>query len=270
LGVAAASAPVQLALDIMTWRELFQVVAALTLVVAVIIFLVVPERRAEGEPRGLADQFRGLGRILGSRIFWGTAPLVMTVQSGWMSIQALWFGAWLHDVPKLDSQGAANALTMGGLGMVIGYASLGALAERLGRRGVPTAAVAGFGTGTFIIIEALVALDAPVPPWLLCFLFGFFGGSATIFYAAMTQAFPVALAGRVNTSLALFTFAGAFLLQFGFGYVLDYFPVPGGGYAPLGYLVAFGSWVLVQAAAFAWLVISSRRLATVSPSPSSG
>ena len=261
LGVAAAATPVQLALDVMTWRELFMVLAAITLAVAAIIFTAVPERRAEGEPRGLADQFRGLGQILGSKVFWGTAPLVMTVQSAWMSIQALWFGAWLHDVPRLDDQGAADALSMGGIGMVVGYASMGALAERLGRRGVPTAAVAGFGTGTFIVIQALIALGAPVPPWLLCFLFGFFGGSATLFYAALTQIFPVALAGRVNTSLALFTFAGAFLLQFGFGAVLDRFPIEGGGYAPLGYLVAFGSWVLVQAAAFVWLVVAGRRKA---------
>ena len=259
LGVAAASAPVQMALDIMTWRELFQLVAVITLVVAVIIFVAVPERRAEGEPRGLADQFRGLGQILGSRIFWGTAPLVMTVQSGWMTIQALWFGAWLRDVGGLDGQGAANALFMGGIGMVVGYASMGALADRLGRRGVPTAAIAGMGTGIFIVIQALIALDAPVTPWILCFLFGFFGGSATIFYAAMTQAFPVALAGRVNSSLALFTFAGVFLLQSAFGFVLDFFPVDGGGYAPVGYLVAFGVWILVQVAAFFWLVISNRR-----------
>jgi len=258
LGVAAASAPVQLALDVMTWRELFMVVAAITLAVAAIIFTVVPERRAEGEPKTLADQFQGLGQILGSKVFWGTAPVVMTVQSAWMSIQALWFGAWLHDVPRLDDQEAANALSMGGIGMVVGYASLGALAERLGRRGVPTSAVAGAGTAVFILIQALIALGAPVPPWLLCFLFGFFGGSATLFYAALTQIFPVALAGRVNTSLALFTFAGAFLLQYGFGAVLDYFPAEGGGHVPLGYLVAFGAWVLVQTGAFVWLVVSSR------------
>ncbi len=258
LGVAAASAPVQLSLNIMTWRELFQLVAVMTLVVSAIIFVVVPERRAGGEPRGLGDQFQGLGQILGSRIFWGIAPLVMTVQSGWMTIQSLWFGAWLRDVGGLDGQGAANALFVGGIGMLIGYAAMGALAERLGRRGVPTIAVAGFGTGIFILVQALIALDAPVVPWLLCFLFGFFGGSATIFYAAMTQAFPVALAGRVNSSLALFTFSGVFLLQYCFGYVLDFFPVGDGGYAPLGYLVAFGGWVLVQIAAFVWLIVSNR------------
>lgn len=259
LGVAAASAPVQIALDFMTWRELFQLVAVITLAVAVVIFFVVPERRAEGEPRGLGDQFRGLGQILGSRVFWSTAPLVMTVQSAWMSIQALWFGAWLRDVPELGGQAAANALSVGGIGMVIGYALLGAIAERLGRRGVTTSTIAATGVGVFIVVQALIAFDAPVAPWLLCFLFGFFGGAATIFYAAMTQVFPVALAGRVNTSLALFTFAGAFLLQFGFGFVLDFFPVAGGRYAPMGYLVAFGGWVVVQVAAFAWLVVSSRR-----------
>ncbi|MEM7119786.1 MAG: MFS transporter [Pseudomonadota bacterium] len=259
LGVAAASAPVQFALDHMTWRELFQVVAGMTLFVAIIIFIAVPDREAEGEPRSMADQFRGLGQIFRSRLFWGTAPLVMTVQAAWMSIQALWLGAWLRDVPGLSGHAAANALMIGGLGMVSGYALLGATTERLGRRGVPTRAVAGSGVAAFIVVQALIVLEAPVPPWLLCFLFGFFGGAATIFYAALTQDFPVALAGRVNTSMALFTFAGAFLLQIGFGFVLDFFPLDGGRYAPIGYQVAFGPWVVVQVVAFIWLVVASRQ-----------
>ncbi len=259
LGVVAASAPVQLALDHMTWRGLFQLVAGITLFVAAVVYVVVPERHVEGEPRSMADQWRGLGQILGSRVFWGTAPLVMTVQAAWMSIQALWLGAWLRDVPGLGGLAAANALLMGGIGMIVGYALLGAITERLGRRGVPTRAVAGVGVGAFIVVQVLIVLEAPVPPWLLCFLFGFFGGAATIFYAALTQDFPVALAGRVNTSMALFTFSGAFLLQIGFGFVLDFFPLDGGRYAPIGYLVAFGPWVLVQIAAFIWLIVASRR-----------
>ena len=174
LGVAAASAPVQMALDIMTWRELFQLVAVITLVVAVIIFVAVPERRAEGEPRGLADQFRGLGQILGSRIFWGTAPLVMTVQSGWMTIQALWFGAWFARCrwsgrPGCGQRAFHGRHRHGGRLRVDGGACRPAgparCADRRHRRNGPPV--------IFIVIQALIALDAPVdamdfvfPVWL--------------------------------------------------------------------------------------------------------
>ena len=56
----ASSSPVQAAVELMGWRHLFHIIALMTLAVAVIIFVVVPERRAAGEPKNLADQLRGL------------------------------------------------------------------------------------------------------------------------------------------------------------------------------------------------------------------
>ena len=80
-----------------------------------------------------------------------------------------------------------------------------------------------------------------------------------IFYAGLTQKFPVAMAGRVNTSLALFTFSLAGLLQLAMGAVLDFFPHEAGGYTATGYLIGFGGWVLVQIACFIWFLFRNER-----------
>ncbi|MBN35010.1 MAG: MFS transporter [Rhodospirillaceae bacterium] len=258
-GVMASSSPVQAAVELMGWRHLFHIIALATLVVAVIIFVIVPERRATGEPNNLADQIRGLTEIFRSRIFWSVAPLVMTAQAAWMSTQALWFGPWLRDMAGLDADAAATTLFIGGIGMVLGYASLGWLTERLSRIGISVGLVAGIATAIFIGVQLLLAFNAALPAWVLTAAFAYTGGAPTIFYASLTQKFPVAMAGRVNTSLALFTFSLAGLLQLAMGAMLDFFPATAGGYTETGYLIAFGGWATFQIICFGWFLLARRQ-----------
>jgi len=239
----------------MGWREVFHILGAVSVAVAIVIFFVVPEKHVEGEPRTFADQLAGLKAIFTAQVFWSIAPLLATAQAAWLSIQALWLGPWLRDMAGLDAGAAADALLLGGVGGATGYVLLGGLTERLGRRGIPVGAVAGTAIVVFIGVQILLAFGAALPPWVLTFAFAFFGGGATLFYAGLTQRFPVALAGRVNTSLALFVFSLAFALQVLTGLVLDLFPDTGDGYTGTGYLVAFGGWALVQAACFIWFLL---------------
>ncbi|MDA1070951.1 MAG: MFS transporter [Proteobacteria bacterium] len=255
LGVIAASTPVQVLATALGWREVFHILAATSIAVAVVIVLVVPEKHVEGEPRTFADQVAGLKVIFTAPVFWSIAPLLATAQAAWLSIQALWLGPWLRDTAGLDAAAAADALLLGGVGGATGYILLGGLTERLGRLGTPVGAVAGTAIVLFIAVQALLALGSALPPWMLTFAFAFFGGGATLFYAGLTQRFPVALAGRVNTSLALFVFSLAFALQVLTGLVLDLFPDGRGGYTGTGYLVAFGGWALVQVACFVWFLV---------------
>ncbi len=255
LGVMTASTPVQALATALGWREVFHVLAGVSIAVAIVIFLVVPDKHVEGEPRTMADQLAGLKAIFTAPVFWSIAPLLAATQSAWLSIQALWLGPWLRDLPGLDADAAADALLLGGLGGAAGYVLLGGLTERLGRRGIPVGAVAGTAILVFIGVQVLLALGSGVTPWTLTFAFAFFGGGATLFYAGLTQRFPVALAGRVTTSLALFVFSMAFALQVVTGLVLDLFPDSNGGYAAEGYLVAFGGWAVVQIACFVWFML---------------
>ncbi len=257
-GAMAASAPVHAMIDLIGWRHLFVVLAAVTLLVAVVIHVVVPERRVAGTPVTLTDQLKGLRLIQRSPAFRAVAPLVMTTQAAWLSTQALWFGPWLRDMAGLDAGHAAQALFIGGLAMIAGYAFLGWLAERLSRIGIPISLVAAPVTLVFIAVQAMLALGSSLPAWVLTAAFSATGGAVIIYYADMTQRFPPAMAGRVNTTLALYTFALGGALQILVGLVLNLFPAPEGGYAPSGYLAAFGGWVLVQLACFAWYLARRR------------
>jgi predicted MFS family arabinose efflux permease len=252
LGALAATAPLEWGLHLVGWRLLFLLLAGLTLLAALLVWLLVPGPPPAGKGPGMAFLWRGMGEVLGSRRFWRLAPLVTASQATFMALQGLWAGAWLRDVAGLPRTAAASVLLMIAAAMTAGYLLLGALTERLGRAGVPPRTVAVWGMGGFILLQAAILalprLD-PRPCWLL---FGLLGTSGTIAYADLTQRFPAALAGRVNTALNLVVFAGAFAAQWGIGVVIGRFAASGAPIPLAGFRAGFGLMLALQAAGLLW------------------
>jgi len=83
----------------------------------------------------------------------------------------------------------------------------------------------------------------------------FFGCSTAVVlsYALLARRYPREMAGRVNTALNVFVFAGMFSGQWAVGLVLNLWPQTAVGYAPEAYGWALGTLWLVQAAGLAWL-----------------
>ncbi len=257
LGALAATAPVEALMHVTDWRGLFMSLGVLTLAVAAILFVVVPEKRAEssdaGPGTGLRDQVAGIVTVFTSPLFWRIAPLTVASQASFLSIQGLWSGPWLRDVAGLDRGGVADTLLLVAAAMVAGFILLGALAERVGRWGLSPLAVGVGGMTAFMVVQVLTTLQwtgAVVPLWLL---FGFFGTTGIIPYAGLSQRFPPQLAGRVNTGLNLLVFVAAFAGQWGIGAIIDLWPeTTAGGYAPPAYQAAFGTMLGIQVLGLAW------------------
>lgn len=256
LGGMIASAPAAAAAEVLGWHGLYHLLAAATAGVAVLICLAVPERR--GADEGGGRQLRGLVFVLRSRLFWQVAPLAMTAQAVWLSMQMLWFAPWLRDVAGLAGSAAADTLFAGGAGVVAGYVGLGWLASRLERNGISAGHTAAAGTALFIAVQLPIALGWPLPAWMPVVAFLFSGTAPLIFHAWLSQGFGPALAGRANTSLTLLAFALTSLFHVSAGWVLERFPAADGGHTGLGYLVVFGAWIAGQAAAFAWFLAAGR------------
>ena len=252
LGALAATAPVEAVLRWTDWRGLFAGLAVASVAVALALLLAVPERggAAAGDWR---SQVRGVGQIFRGRVFWWIAPSSVLSQASFLAIQSLWAGPWLRDVAGLDQAAAADHLFWIAAAMVGGFIGMGHLVYRLARRGVPPMAVAAGGMGLFMLVQ--LALLAGVGPQLpLWVLFGFFGTSATLAYAILSQAFPAELAGRVNTALNLLVFVLAFAGQWGMGAIINRWPEAGGGYQAFGYRLAFGMALAAQLLAWLWLL----------------
>jgi len=258
LGALTATAPVEALLHWTDWRGIFWGLSAATFAMAGAIYWIVPERAGAPAGGALAAQWQGLVAIFQSRIFWRIAPLATLSQGSFLAIQSLWSGPWLLDVAALPRATVANYLLLLAAAMVAGYLLIGALAYRLGRLGAPPLAVAAGGMMLFMLTQAglvLGAVDVALPLWML---FGFFGTSGILCYAALSQLFPPELAGRVNTALNLLVFSTAFVGQWGIGAIIDYWPAAGGGYELAGYSAAFGTALGLQVLALGWFWISGR------------
>ncbi|AMP03076.1 major Facilitator Superfamily protein [Collimonas pratensis] len=252
LGAVATGTPIAWALGVTTWRVLFAVVAGLILVIVLALFTLVPEKDEQHPKTTLRAQLRDIGGIFRSPVFWRTAPFVMASQGVFLGVQGLWAGPYMRDVGGLAASAAANIVALVGLAMVLGAVGSGWLARRLQQRGISLHVTAGAGMWLFMLAQLLILLEVALPGWLLWGMYGVFGTSGVLSYAALVREFPAHLAGRVSTGLTLAIFAGAFVVQYGFGLLLNAWPHDGGGYAVVAHRASWMIALAVQLAAGAW------------------
>jgi predicted MFS family arabinose efflux permease len=254
LGAMAATAPVEVMAGSIGWRGVFLVLAALCVLAATSIYFVVPREREDGHASrlSLTASLAGVGRVVTSPLFWRVAPLTVVSEGSFMAIIGLWAGPWLRDVGGHDRVGAAELLLAVAAAMVAGFLLMGLAADRLARFGISSLQVAVAGMSLFAVTLAVIVATASGAP-LLWLAFGFFGTAGILPYAALSQRFPAALAGRLNTTLNVLVFTMGFSAQWGMGAIIALWPQDAaGGYALEGYRAAFAVMLSLQGLGLAW------------------
>jgi MFS family permease len=268
LGALMATAPVEALLGVTDWRGVFWILAALTAMVSLVLFWVVPERDAGDRHASVQETLGGVLQIFQSASFWRVAPWTVASQATFLSVQSLWVGPWLISVAGFERPLTAQVLFWIAAAMTAGFLSWGILAERLHRWfGVRPMTVAALGMSLFLAAQVAIAtewalaLNATLPGALLAawLVFGFAGTAGVLPYAALSQAFPQKLAGRVNTGLNLIVFVFAFIGQWAVGMIIDLWALTdAGGYAPEGFRAAFWLLIGLQGMAAGWFVLRRR------------
>jgi MFS family permease len=160
--------------------------------------------------------------------------------------------------------GIGMALVTGA--MAFGYPMLGALADWLRQRGVPTVRMFGVYSALFVAVQILLLLHLAGSAHALWALFGFLGCGTILGYAVLTQSFAATLAGRVNATLNLFVFGMAFAAQAGIGGVLSAFDE-----APqLGHRAALAIAIALQIASLLWFMLSRNKPVLATAGASAG
>lgn len=254
LGALSATAPVEALLGVMDWRSVFLILALVTLVVALVVFFVVPDQQESQRPDSLRRQMGGVAEVFSSPVFWRIAPWATLSQAAYLAIQGLWSGPWLRDAAGFDRSEVAQMLLLVAVAMTAGYLFLGIVANRLNRAGWNPLTVAAIGMLVFMLAQAMIVSGWIPDVRLVWMLFGFFGTSGILCYADLSQRFPARLAGRVNTGLNLLVFIVAFTAQWGIGAVIDLWPSTTAGYAVPGYRAGFGLMLGLQAMAAVWFL----------------
>ncbi|HBH29586.1 MAG: MFS transporter [Desulfofustis sp. PB-SRB1] len=262
LGALTATAPVEILLGITDWRNLFFGLAILCVLVAVVLYLVVPRlpHSQTDTPPSPTGQWAGIGSVFNSRIFWCIAPLATMSQATFLSVQGLWAGPWLRDVVQLERGAAATVLLWITVAMVAGFISLGAITSRLVKRGVSMTICAVTGMALFMISQLMllvVPLEWNTTAWLC---FGFFGTTGILAYPALTREYATELSGRVTTGLNLLVFVMAFVCQWLIGAIIELWPLTAdGAYDGQGFYLSFTLLLVIQAIAMVWFVINAKQ-----------
>jgi len=254
LGALAGTVPVEMALEVTDWRGVYFGFAVIAILISVILVVVVPKHKTlNGGHNTFREQLNGVKTVFGSPYFWRIAPITFASQSGFLAIQSLWSGPWLMDVAGFSRPEVAETLFLVAASMVAGFFSLGVISARLGRFGISPMNVGLAGMIVFIITQVLITSGIGMPPIILWMAFGFFGTSGILPYASLTRGFALSLSGRVVTSINLLVFVGAFLAQWGMGWIINFWPnSDGDGYSETGYQAAFFIMIVIQLIGLIW------------------
>jgi MFS family permease len=250
LGAAAATLPVQLAMQYMDWRGLFLWLAAAAALTGILIRVLAPPQSGAGRKPSMREAMRAVYRHAAFR---EVAALVLIPHTVFFGIQGLWIGRWLSDVARYPESAVTYLLYLGMAAVIFGAIAVGMLTEWAARRGIAPISVAAAGVALFVAVQAGFVLDWRPSYQLLSVLFTLVGTVTGIEYTIVAQSLPGALTGRAATCLNLLIFLGAFAVQAGFGLVVGCWrPDLLGHYPPAAYQAALGALVLLQLPGLLW------------------
>jgi predicted MFS family arabinose efflux permease len=258
LGALAATAPLEAALHMTGWREIFFGLAALTFVVSIWLFFSVPEKDGTAKPETLTTQWAGVKQVFTSTHFWRFAPLGLTMTGGFMALQSLWSISWLMQVNGYTRAVAAEHMAGMSVAMLLAYVLIGLLATGLARRGIKPVTLLSGALLLSLLTLGLIATQALGQTYLLWIIYGTFSSFGTLAYSLAAAGFPVALSGRANTAFNLMVFLGAFGVQWGLGVLIEFLQLQGHSVA-IAHRDAVLALLGLQAAAFVWFWFAGRR-----------
>ncbi len=256
LGAVTATLPADLLLDWIGWRELFGLLAGLTVASAVMIYLIVPE--ATSIPSGVVPV--GLRKVYADPRFWRVAPLSASCIGTAWALQGLWAAEWLKDVESLDRTGVVFHLFAMAVALSLGAVLLGVAADRLRRRGVGPEVLLGLVAAVFIATQFALILRLPLPSYLQWAVVAAVGAATVLSFAILAEYFPKQLAGRANGALNLFHIAAAFVVQYATGVVLQHWTPQAGHYPEIAYQTAFALNLALQVVAWIWFMFPRVRI----------
>jgi MFS family permease len=256
IGALSSTVPVEFGISLIGWRGVFVVLAAGTLIAALLILMIVPDKKEGIDRSSWANNIRGLVWIYRDPYFWRLAPLMFTSASANMAVQGLWAGPWLSDVNGLERSVVANHLFVLAVGMIFGTFVSGFFANGLRRLGLSMAQVSVVGTIIYTLCSLALVMDLIANTYVIWAMIGFSGIFAAIVFAAFAFHFPSTHTGRANTACNVFVFSMAFSYQYGIGYIIALWPQSANGsYPAVAYYVAF--WIVVgtQIGAIVWFFV---------------
>ena len=224
-GMLASTLPVQWLLPWVGWRWIFAGVAALILVSMALMAWQVPvwqqnTAQTEGPREGLLASY---AQVWAHPYFRAHIPMGFFNYGGLIAMQTLWAGPWMIKVAGYTPLEAATGLFGINVCMLLTYWAWGMITPTLSAKGWHANRLMAWGLPLSLSVLAYIiasGADAGAVPWAMYCVSSTFVALAQ---PAVGMAFPAVLAGRALSAYNLVLFLGIFVVQWGFGLLVDAF-----------------------------------------------
>jgi predicted MFS family arabinose efflux permease len=231
LGMVAATLPVQWLMPWVGWRGLFVGMAGCLLAsMAAIAWLAPawrkapPEEEARATPVGYAEVWR-------HPYFQQMLPLGFIHYGGMVAMQTLWAGPWMVQVAGYSTEQASAGLFGINLAMLGAFSLWGWINPSLNRRGIAPETLMLWGVPVSLLLLGAIAVMGQQAGWAWWALYCVTSTVVAQAQPAVALALPPQAAGRALSAFNLAIFSGVFVVQWGFGLVIDGFAAWGWGEA---------------------------------------
>ena len=251
LGSLSAAAPLAFLSTRLGWRFSFVLVGAITLLLAILVWLFVRDRPADKGWPSPADRagsepvqvglLEGMKKVLAYPWFWPVAVWFFFDCAVFFSFGGLWGGPYLMQVHGLTKGEAGKILSMLAIGMIVGSPLVSYLSNRVFRGRKP---VLVLSSTVLVLLTGLLAfctgrLSIPAL-YAICLGLGMFSSAIVVIgFTTTKELFPIQIAGTSTGLVNLFPFAGGAVAQPVLGYVLERAGRKGDAFSLAGYEQAF-------------------------------
>ena len=227
LGVVISTGPLALASAALGWRGAFVAAAAVTALVAALVWLVVRDAPPGTPPPGHSREsprqiLRGVAKVLSHRELHKLLPLNAVAYASLITVLGLGGAPYLTDLHGYDLSGAGDVLMGMSVAFMVGSLAYGWLAPRLGSTKRLVLVGVASSVALFVILAFLPAGHGGAVAVLLG-LSGLLGSYSVLLLSHIRTLFPDHMVGRGLTAGNLFNFAGVGLVQAASGAIIGAF-----------------------------------------------
>lgn len=253
IGSLTAATPLALLSGWLGWRLSFGFVGGLTLLLALMVWLLVRDKPSEfgwsspteaeriesaGAPITLLE---GVKKVLSHPPFWPVAAWFFFDCGVFFSFGGLWGGPYLAHVYGLSRQESGQILSMMAIGMIFGSPLLSYVSDRLIKGRKPVLVICSLALAGLTGVLAFATTAIPI--WGLygvCLGLGVFSSAIVVIaFTTAKELFPVQMAGTSTGLVNLFPFAGGAVFQPVLGHILEKHGRVAGAFQASGYQEAF-------------------------------
>ena len=230
LGNIIATTPLVLLVEQVGWRNGFQLIAGLNLVLTVMLFFIVrdkPEERQSHSPENSGTNsfhlaLANMKLLFRQKDYWIISLSTLVRYGVFAAFQTLWAGPYLIEVMGYSAVNAGNLILLMNIGLLTGGPLWGVLSDKL------------FNTRKWIIVTCLIILAAitfafsAIPSGTkltvlapLFFGFGFLSGGGLLMYPHIKELMPSDMAGAAMTGINFFTMIGSAVFLQGLGSMMQ-------------------------------------------------